>query len=213
MNRGLGAIALLVAWSAPCSAQALQTGWYGGVSAGWTNYQPAVPTITGTAGPGGAGSYRGFVGYAFRPSFAVEGGYLAVGEAKYLHGWPSGVFGACSINIISPCNGNVREEVSTSLFSAAGVVTVPLPGRLSLSGTLGAASVAVATTSSQYVTVKARETHLRPYWGAGVRHALTSRVALRADWQIVPRAYASVEESRATLHSLQAGVVVQLSPR
>ncbi|GEM_PF-4943882 len=178
---GITLIAVLAGFSSSHAAQPFNSGWYLGASAGGADY-PHSPDIVLNS-DARQGSYQFFVGYRLNRRFAVEGGYMDLGEAGRVLGWLPGIVGICVVSAISPCNGNRRETTHATAYKLAAIGTIPITDQLGVFGKLGIAEVKVTRVVSQYVSQNFGDTSTSPFFGVGVRYHLTPRLGIRAEWE------------------------------
>lgn len=179
-------VAVVAGWSAPVAAQSQPTGWYLGGGIGRSDYVLPSDNVVLKSNEARGIGYQFFVGYRVRPFLALEAGYAHFGDTTRVLGWAPGVVGVCSINFISPCNGNVNEDVTATAYKVALVGTVPIRNRLGGFGSVGLGDIDLTRVLSQNVSQHARERKNRPFVGAGVRYGLSPVLAFRAEWEWFP---------------------------
>lgn len=145
LTASLGAI-LLVGSTSIAQAQALDYGWFGGISAGSTNenIRDSALSVTGatasslTKDESGTG-LKLYAGYQYNRNLAVEVGYTDLGK-----------FGATR-NVTAPAAlvGSAVADIKTNGYHIDGVGIMPLQGGFSLFGKLGAI---YATTKTSLAT-------------------------------------------------------------
>lgn len=200
-------MAVLAGISSSLAAQPVNPGWYIGASAGLADYKLPPDIVLGSDAHDG--SYQFFAGYRFNRHVAVEGGYVDLGEASRVLGWPPGIVGICVISAISPCNGNRRETTDATAYKLAAIGTIPITDRFGVFGKLGIARVEVTRVVSQYVSQYSRDTRTRPFYGVGVRYNLTPSVGLRAEWEKFNSVYDVSSALRVDVQAYSVGVEFQ----
>lgn len=159
LTASLGAI-LLVGSTSIAQAQALDYGWFGGLSVGSTKekIRDSALTVTGatasslTKDESGTG-FKLYAGYQYNRNLAVEVGYTDLGKFR------------ATRQVSAPFVGSGVADIKTSGLNIDGVGILPLQGGFSLFGRLGAI---YATTETSLAT------------SGGVTAGGTS--AKRSDW-------------------------------
>lgn len=123
--------------------------------------------------------YKLQAGYQFNRYFAVEGGYVHFGKAKYSAALAKGAD-----------QGTLDEVVKVSGFNLVAVGILPLGEDFSLFGKIGAIRVRAEHSFDVDIgadTALESETHTkgRPFFGVGAAYNFTKQLSLRAEYERV----------------------------
>ncbi|MFL6693984.1 MAG: outer membrane beta-barrel protein [Ramlibacter sp.] len=179
------AIGSLAALAAPLAIAQEATGWYAGASVGRSAATVDDSRISsGLAAQGlhGIGisnddrdtGYKLFGGYQFNPYFGVEGGYVDLGRFGY--------------HASTTPAGTLSGDMRVKGFNLDLVGTLPLTGRLSALGRIGATSLRASDSFSTsgavvlpYASSNPSERSTGFKAGIGLSYALTPALALRLE--------------------------------
>lgn len=116
-------------------------------------------------------SWRIFGGYQFNRNFAIEAGYIDLGEASAAG--PTPPFGTTSV---------IQEATA---FDVVAVGMLPIMDRFSVFGKLGfyRADTDVSVTNTVLGSFSESDSNTDLTFGAGVRYDFTRNLAVRAEWQ------------------------------
>jgi OOP family OmpA-OmpF porin len=186
-KRATAAVLLSALWAG--AAQAQSQGWYIGAGAGQSKANNgACSDLSGVFDPGFSCSsndtstgWKLFAGYQFNPNFAIEGGYVDLGNFKA---------SASGTVALVPVTANGSNKASG--FSLDAVGTLPVNEEFGLIGRVGVFawtldSTATATSTFGPPGATATESD-KPSgtgldFGIGVKYDFNSTVGVRAEWQ------------------------------
>ena len=131
-------------------------------------------------------SYQVFGGYETSWHFSIESGFARYREI-HEYGFGSGIGGVCSIDVLSPCNGTFRQNVTENGIKTSIRGALPFGDRYAVTGTAGFAALHFTESTTQAVTFNSSDMwKSRALLGAGGRHKIADRFVLRADWEWFP---------------------------
>lgn len=121
--------------------------------------------------------YKLQVGYSFTPNWAIEGGYVDLGEMSYK---ATGSLGGVA--------GNAKATVEANGWNIAGVGTMPINQQFSLFGKLGAIyadvdAKATLTGGGGSISDKASTTDWKANFGFGATYQFNKQWGMRAEWE------------------------------
>lgn len=156
LRRSFGVLAVATLAAAPLAASA--QGWYAGVGVGQADWDLIGEEDT---------SLKVFGGYSFNPNFAVEFGYLDLGEAEI-------------------SGGGASASVTADGFTFAGVGMFPVSNNVNILGKLGFFrwDAEAEVTLPGPVTMRADDSGTDVFYGFGVQFDVNKSVAVRAEYEI-----------------------------
>ncbi len=182
-----------------------EEGWYGVGEVSHSSMSYKRGTLDGnltSAGASGLSSsekkgsnqWRVQLGYQFNDNFAVEGGYLDLGKAKYN---------------ASYSGGTATGTIKSGGVDVAAVAILPLNDKVSLFGKLGVVDAKTklnlsADGSAAAMDGKTSKTHLSPLVGVGASYQLTQALFLRADLDEATNL--GIKNKTGSMHSTIASV-------
>jgi len=125
---------------------------------------------------GSSNKWRLQLGYRFNDYFALEGGYIDLGQAKYNASYDSSGSAAGKFRAGGPdllALGMLPVARNLSLFGELGVVDAKVKSQL-------AATAPAAAASDKY-----SKTEVRPIYGVGAQYDLTDQLGLRVSYERV----------------------------
>lgn len=156
-------------------------------------------TLAGVTGLGSSvnktdTAYKLQVGYQFNQNFAVEGGYVDLGKAKYS---------------ASFTGGNLSTEYKASGLNVAAIGILPVTDAFSVFGKLGVMNAKVdASAGGIALGNSASATKISPNWGLGVSYDVNKQFAIRAEFEQFSKVGdASKIGQEADVNLLSAGAV------
>lgn len=175
------AVAGIAATAQPAAAQ-----WYGVATAGSTNtsVNQSVLAVTGST----ANSYSkddtdtGFklqAGYQINPNFAVEGGYVSLGNFSLTN------------NVTAPFVGSAKGALKADGWNLVGVGILPVGKDFSVFGKLGtiyATTTADVTTSGAIALAAGtpanrKKSEWNLTYGLGLQYDFTKSISIRGEWE------------------------------
>lgn len=144
------------------SSTSLDSSYFGGQLA--ANGSPALSSST----TGRSTQWRMQLGYKFNDTFALEGGYIDFGKARYQANYGS---------------GNAAGTLTAGGVDVAGLVSLPVNDQFSVFGKLGGAAAQVKSTlnTDTLSNFSSKKTVLRPLIGVGATYKLTASWDVRTD--------------------------------
>jgi len=122
---------------------------------------------------GGSNQFRLQLGYKFNPNFALEGGYIDFGKAKY------------SASYTTP-TGTASGTVKAGGLDIAALAILPLNDSFSVFGKAGLVAARVKSDlSSSLVSSSVKSNVVRPLLGLGAIYKLNESLDLRAEYEYV----------------------------
>lgn len=199
----LAGLLATVAAGIPSAMAADTTGWYAGVGIG----QAHLANVCADARAGGFvgncndkdTSWKIFGGYDFNRNFAVEAGYVDLGEATL-----GGNVGAVAISANAKAKG----------WELLGVGTIPVTDQLGIYGKIGAFRwdvdvTATAALPPAFAIASAGATGTDLTYGVGVKFDFTRNIGARLEWQRYDNLGDSATTGRENVNLFSAGVVVK----
>lgn len=189
MNRTAAGIAMgvaLVAASGISRAQEADKGWYVGVSAGQSRVEFEPLVVTGATATSSTSDERDtgakiFAGYQFNRNFALEGGWMRLGDFR------------TTTNVTAPVVGSASASVKMDGWHVDAVGIIPFDNGFSLRGRAGVmysstrtqltSAGAVAFAAGTAIDPKRRESNFK--WGVGLGYEINKNVGLRVEYDQV----------------------------
>jgi OOP family OmpA-OmpF porin len=180
MKRIATALLLFAAISAPVFAA--DKPFYVAADYGKLSMSDAAPL----ANPG---AIRVTGGYHFNPNFAVEAGYMAVGDSTVTNSFGSYTYAQSSLQ-------------------ASGVISLPLGDSFSLFGKVGVASnYGKLTGTGSYASLNTSATTTNAIYGIGGQYNFNQLVGMRLQYEKLGKSKAASSASGVDLTRISAGVV------
>jgi len=158
-NKSSLALAILAASLTAGTAQAADSGFFAEVGAGYMKADPDLPSEVKVDDD--SMSFSVGVGYNINQMFAIEGGYVDLGEVKASY-------------------GVLSAKVSADGFYFGPRLTFALSDKVDAYGRIGMIAWDAETSSNFGVSYKDDGTDV--YFGIGAAYKLSDKVALAADW-------------------------------
>lgn len=141
--------------------------------------------------------YKAQVGYQFTPNFALEGGYVDLGEGSY-----SGNY----------TGGNVNATIKASGFNIAALGILPINESFSVFGKLGTIRAKVeaqsnATGPAGAATGSVRSTDWESNFGIGGTYNISKQLGIRAEYERFNKLGDSASTGEGDVDLLSAGVM------
>jgi OmpA-OmpF porin, OOP family len=116
-------------------------------------------------------SWKIFGGYQFNRNFALEFGYVDLGEA--------------ALSGPTPPFGTTSAKLESTAFELVGVGMLPIVNRFSIYGKLGLyrADTDAQATATALGSAKESDSNTDLTFGVGVRYDFTRNLGIRAEWQ------------------------------
>lgn len=172
-------LASLVAASMMAFAgSALAGDWYAAGSVGSSSVDVSKTDLDGqmvSAGFTGVSSsldkndtaYKLQLGYQFNPNFALEGGYVDLGKAKY------------SVSYTGPVAGSGQAEISAKGWNVNAVGIIPLSNDFSVLGKVGLIDAKVEISGP---AGSVSDTSWKATWGVGGAYNFSKTMAVRLEY-------------------------------
>lgn len=142
-------------------------------------------------------AYKAQVGYQFNENFAVEGGYVDLGKARYSATYSGGRSNASvkSSGPVIAALGIMPLNESFSIFGKLGVIYAKVESSVDATGPGGAASGSSSSTK------------LKTNWGGGVTYNINKQFGIRAEYEQFRKLGDSSTTGESNVNMLSAGVV------
>lgn len=141
-------------------------------------------------------AYKIQVGYQFNQNFAVEGGYIDLGKAKYSASFTGGGANAdakaSGLNIAAL--GILPINQSFAVFGKLGLINAKVESTVSATGPGGSASASVSSTD------------WRPNYGIGVNYNVSKQFSIRAEYEQFSKLGNASRTGEADVNLLSVGV-------
>ncbi|MEI7431483.1 MAG: outer membrane beta-barrel protein [Betaproteobacteria bacterium] len=188
-------IALIALLAATAAAPALAGDFYVAGSVGQSAFDVPKSRLDGlltSAGYTGINTsidkndiaYKAQVGYQLNQYFAIEGGYIDFGKAKY-----SGTV----------TGGTVKADIKASGFNIAAVGILPINESFSLFGKLGVIDAKAEVGS-------ASATKIKPTYGLGATYNVNKQLGIRVEYELFSKLGDANKTGEADVSVLSAGV-------
>jgi len=124
--------------------------------------------------------YKLQLGYKFTPNWAIEGGYIDLGESNYNANFTG--------SVIPGGPGSANAEIKASGWNIAGVGTYPVNDQFSVFGKLGLIDAKVeanigVTAGGLSADDSVSSTKWKTHWGVGASYNVNKQWGLRAEWE------------------------------
>lgn len=121
-------------------------------------------------------AYKLQLGYKFTPNWAIEGGYVDLGQFEY------------NAAFTGPVAGSANAKIEATGWNIAGVGTLPINDQFSVFGKLGLIDAKVkgsvsATGGGATASGSASKTKAKANWGIGANYAFDKQWGIRAEWE------------------------------
>ncbi len=141
-------------------------------------------------------AYKAQVGYQFNPYFAVEGGYIDLGKAKYS---------------ASATGGTYKQEGNASGFNIAAVGILPINESFSLFGKLGVIDAKVegsarGTGGAVNLNGSANATKIKPTYGIGATYNVSKQLGIRVEYELFSKLGDSNKTGEADVSVVSVGI-------